>query len=76
MDHYRCFTVFIIETKRERISDTLAWFPKNVLMPVAPSLDLATAAARDLTNALLHPSPASAIARVSNSQIDTLKQLS
>jgi hypothetical protein len=63
MDHYCCFTVYIIETK--------LWpgFPNMFLYLWHPlSLDLATAAARDLTNALLHPTSASSIARVSDSQ--------
>jgi len=68
MDHYRCFTVYIPSTRSTRISDTLAWFPKHVIMPTASSTDIAMAAAYDLTQALLNPAPTSALAPLSDSQ--------
>jgi hypothetical protein len=61
LDHYRCYTVYIVETKRERISDTVDFFPENAFMPIASSTDLAIAATHDLTNALLNPTPATAV---------------
>jgi hypothetical protein len=57
MLHYRCYWVWILETTSERIADTVVWFPTKVSMPKSSSTDAAIAAARDLTNALLHPSP-------------------
>jgi len=57
--HYRCYQVWILETTSERIADTVVWFPTKVSMPNSSSTDAAIAAARDLTNALLQPSPAS-----------------
>jgi hypothetical protein len=53
MHHYRCYRVWIWETTRERIADTLAWFPSKVTMPTASSTDAAVTAARDLIQALL-----------------------
>jgi hypothetical protein len=75
MHHYRCYNVWIWETASERIADTLAWFPTKVTMPVHSSADTALAAARDLTQALLHPAPASALAPLSDQQYLALRQL-
>jgi len=45
-------------------------------MPNSSSTDAAIAAARDLTNALLHPSPASPLSPISDSQHAALQELS
>jgi len=75
MEHYRNFTVYVPSTNAIRISDTLAWFPQHITMPTASSTDLAIAAAHDLTQALLHPSPPSFFAPLQNIQRDELLQL-
>ena len=75
LDHYRNFVVYIPSTKSIRISDTLVWLPSNLIMPTASSTDLAMAAAFDLTQALLHPSPASALSPLSDSQRQALYEL-
>ena len=54
MDSYRCFRVYATETRAERITDTLAWFPADVKMPTASSTDAAITAAHDLIKALHH----------------------
>jgi len=73
--HYRCYRVWILETTLERIADTVVWFPTKVSMPKSSSTD-AIAAARNLTYALLHPSPASPLSPISDSQHAALQQLS
>ena len=75
MHHYRCYRVWVWGTRAERIADTLAWFPTRHIMPVASSADRAIAAARDLTQALQHPSPASPLAPVEDASRDALHQL-
>ena len=45
-------------------------------MPKSSSTDAAIAATRDLTNALLHPSPVSPLSPISDSQHASLQQLS
>ena len=75
MDHYRSFTVYVPSTNDTRISDTLEWFPTHVSMPRASSADLAMASAYDLTQALLHPSPESALSPISDSHRHALKEL-
>jgi len=75
MDHYRSYHVYVPSTNSTRIADTLAWFPSHVVMPTASSTDIAMAAAYDLTQALLHPSPASALSPLTDSQKNALKEL-
>jgi hypothetical protein len=76
MLHFRCYRVWILETTSERIADTVVWFPTKVSMPKSSSTDAAIAAVRDLTSALLHPSPASPLSPISASQHAALQQLS
>jgi hypothetical protein len=67
--------VYVPETKSERITDTLEWFTTKVKMPTASFAERAIAAAHNLTQTLLHPSPATTLAPFSNSQHATLTQL-
>jgi hypothetical protein len=75
MKHYRCYRVWIWNTRSERVADTLAWFPTRVVMPTMSSLDLAMAAANDLITALQNPSTGSPLAPTTDSQVAALKQL-
>lgn len=75
MEHYRCFTTYTPSTNAERITDTLAWFPSQLIMPTASSTDAAFAAAADLVKALLHPSPASALSPLTDSERTALSSL-
>ena len=64
MNHYRCYTVYMIKTRSLRFTDTLTCFPSKVVTPVPMSThrdilaanDLTIPAANDLTIALLNPS--------------------
>jgi len=75
MDHYRNFRVYVPSTNSIRRADSLAWFSTSVTMPTASSTDIAMAAAYDLTQALLSPSPPSAWAPLSDSQRQALYEL-
>ena len=57
LSHYRCYHVWCDETRSERITDTLAWFPHRVAMPSPTSADQLKTAARDLIEALTHADP-------------------
>jgi hypothetical protein len=74
--HYRCYRVWAWATNSERIADTLAWFPTTVIMPCHSSTDIAIAAAHDLAQALLSPSPSSPLSPITESQRHQLLQLS
>ena len=43
--HYICYKVWIKATRAERISDTIAWFPSTLTMPIQSSADHAISAA-------------------------------
>jgi len=75
MDHYRNFTVYVSSTRSIRITDTLAWLPTKVIMPTTSSTEMAMAAAFDLTQALAHPSPASALSPLTDQQRHALTEL-
>jgi hypothetical protein len=61
LDAYRVFRVWVWDTQHERSTDTLSWFPHNVSMPIASYTDMAIASLRDMTKALLHPTPPNAL---------------
>jgi hypothetical protein len=77
INHCQCYQVLVSihEKTTERIADTLVWQLARVAMPAASSAEAATAAAIDLIEALLHPSPASPLALTSNSKHEELQQL-
>ena len=74
LKHYRCYRVYVNETNAERISDTLAWIPTNIPMPIPSSIDIAIAAGTDAFNAATHPHPATAIAPTDH-QLDLITNL-
>lgn len=51
--HYRCYTVFIPKTCKTRVTDTLSWHPKSLVVPGTSAVEAVTAAAKDLETALL-----------------------
>ncbi|KAI2496641.1 Reverse transcriptase (RNA-dependent DNA polymerase) [Fragilaria crotonensis] len=57
LESYRCYTVWLWETRASRICDTLVWFPTKVTMPIASSNDLILAGIGDIIQALRNPSP-------------------
>ena len=75
LDHYRCYTVYINETRSTRITDTLQWFPTKVKMPYLSSIDEAVLASRALIHALLNPSPATPLPSISDAQRTAITQL-
>ena len=52
LHHYWCYRVYILETRGERIANTVVWFPTKGRAPISSSTELAIAAARDLIAAL------------------------
>lgn len=51
-DHYRCYRCWSIDTQRERITDTVAWHPQDVIMPGASETEVLTNAILDLQQTL------------------------
>lgn len=52
MQHYRCYTVWIVHTGKTRITDTLAFFPKTYRMPGSSVEDILTASLTDAAKAI------------------------
>ena len=52
LEHYRSFRVWATQTQAVRITDTLDWFPKDVVMPGASPAEQLTAALRDVHSAV------------------------
>jgi len=75
MEHYRCHRVLVTKTKAVRVTDTLAFFPEQVKMPTSSNLELLTAAAQDLTQALQNLEESSPLHPLSASQSQALKDL-
>ncbi|KAG7350061.1 reverse transcriptase RNA-dependent DNA polymerase [Nitzschia inconspicua] len=55
LESYRCHTVWISETRRERITDTVSFFPKAVALPLATPDDLICASLQDILTILKKP---------------------
>ena len=59
MRHYRCYRVYIVETKAESIVDTVDWFPSYVSILTPASTTTLLSATYDLTQVLLSPQKSS-----------------
>ncbi|KAI2498398.1 hypothetical protein MHU86_16095 [Fragilaria crotonensis] len=75
LESYRCYTVWLWDTRATRVCDTLSWFPTKVTMPLASSNDLILAGIHDILHALHHPSPASPLAPLTDSHHRALIEL-
>ena len=58
MEHYWCYKTIKRDNKQEIITDTVTMYPAYCNMPTMASSEVAISAAKELTNALLHPEPA------------------
>ena len=75
MHHYRCYQIWIRDTRNECIADTLAWFPTLVKIPKTSSADAALIAEQQLTAALRNPSPSTPLAPMFDEHRSALDQL-
>jgi hypothetical protein len=75
LDHYRCYTVWMWDTRRERETDTLTWFPQQVTMPTPTAVDIIAAGIQDIAKALNEPKPNSPLNPLTNQQAEALRDL-
>jgi hypothetical protein len=75
LNSYRCYTVYIPQTRGTRITDTLVWFPEKIPMPGASSNDIIASSLKDIAAALKNPSPKSPICPLDPTHVETLKML-
>ena len=57
LEHYRCYRGWVTSTQRERIVDTVAWHPRNVMMPGASAQEILTNAVLDLQRTIRAATP-------------------
>jgi hypothetical protein len=74
-EHYRSFKVWTVATNTERITDTLAWFPRKVIMPTATSTELVVALLKDVTHELQNQKPKNSIINISDTNTGTLRAI-
>ena len=75
LESYRCYRIWTPTTRRQRICDTISWFPTKVAMPQSSSLDTIQAALHDIRRALLQPHPASPLPPLSDSNLQALRTM-
>jgi len=82
LQHYRCFSVFVPSSQGVRITDTIAWHPRDFVMPHADpisQLTLATTdhaqALRDVTAALALPDLGKRALPLRTAALDTYRAL-
>jgi hypothetical protein len=75
IEHYRFYTVHITKRRRDRIVETVDFFPEKLTLPFATPQDQATKAAKELTRALLNPQPSGPLCQVGDAQTLALKRL-
>jgi hypothetical protein len=75
IDSYRCYQIWMWETRAMRICDTLTWFPTKVTMPSATTEDRILASLRDITDALRNPTHGAPLSPTSDTQQEALAQL-
>jgi hypothetical protein len=75
IDSYRCYTIWIWETRSLRVIDTLTWFPTKVTLPDSSSTDIILSCLQDILHALQHPAPKSPLAPRTDTQTQALLDL-
>jgi hypothetical protein len=75
LDHYRCYRVFINQTKAERISDTVQFFPEQQTVPFPTPAAIATEAARTLISVLKEPTPSTTYTHIPLEKQQALQDL-
>ena len=74
-ESYRCYKVWVWETRATRICDTISWFPTKITMPLASPTDLILAGVQDIVQALNDPAPATVFKNLNDSHVEALRQL-
>jgi hypothetical protein len=75
LDHYRCYNVWMWDTRREREPDTLTWFPQQFTMPTPSALDIIAAGIQDIATALNRPGPNSPLNPLTTQQAAALRDI-
>lgn len=74
-EHYRCYRIYMTETRAERITDTVSWYPTKHTLPTASSIEIISAALNDVQHELINQRPENSINNINDTQRETLKQM-
>ena len=74
-DHYRCYNIYVPETRAVIQPDTVEFLPYNSKMPFRYSAENATIAAIELIHVLRNPAPAAPYVHIGDAQMQALEQL-
>ncbi len=75
LDHYRCYRVFAVKTKAERITDTAEFFPKHTPVPYPTPTDVAVQATETLIRVLQNPIPSTKFAHIGHDQLTAIQTI-
>ena len=76
MNNYCCHHVYITNTRGERDSDCVEFFPHNTPLPYKSSAENAIIAARKLAYALQNPAPQAPFSNIGKAQLGAIETLS
>ena len=76
MNHYRCHHVYVTNTRGERDSDCVEFFPHNTPLPYKSPAENAIIVAQELVYALQNPAPQSPFSNIGESQLVAIETLS
>jgi hypothetical protein len=76
LEHYRCYKVYMCESQKERITDTVTWVPQNIPVPTVSTAELIVTGLQDVATALKSPSHNTAIMELSERKRDKLIAIS
>ena len=74
-EHYRCYNIYVPETRAVIQPDTVKFLLHNTKMPFISSTENANIAAIELIHALRNPAPAAPYAHIGDAQMQALEQL-
>ena len=75
LEHYRFYRVYVTNTRAERNSDTIDFFPQHTKVPSIAANDASTIAAQEIVAALSDPKPNISWEKVGNRKLAALRSL-
>jgi hypothetical protein len=75
LDSYRCWQIWIWESRDIRICDTVTWYPTKVKLPDSSSTVTIVTCLKDIVGALTNPSPQSPLAPLTDTHNKALRDI-
>ena len=75
LDSYRCWQIWIWESRAVRICDTVTWYPTKVKLPDSSSTATIIACLKDIADALKNPSPQTPLAPLTDTHNKALRDI-